>query len=97
MNAVFTPLHIMIGCHYHYSLVDYGETLNNFSAPAVQEYIGHFIEAGLLVRTSRAYPNSFKATEGLKTWIEALCNTPFPTQIWLIPSHKYEYEMVVEK
>lgn len=80
-----TPLHIMLGIHF-YTMPDVPYAQDNpchANSPAVVEYIGDLVNAGLL-EIDAAKPNQVTPTTGLAIWIEGLCSIPFPVKEWKI-------------
>lgn len=53
-------------------------------APAVQESIQRFIDAGIFVRCDHA-ASGINGTEACRVLVEALCAVPFPVQRWVMP------------
>jgi hypothetical protein len=51
--------------------------IENIEAPAMQDALQRFLNEGLL-----SYP-SYKTTEKGRALVNAICNTPLPTQVWL--------------
>ncbi len=80
LNCCISPLIISIAIWYCTRPGDYNGD-DNYDAPAVQEGIKLLCDNGLLVASKGQY----MATEGLGVWVNALCNVPFPIQIWAIP------------
>jgi hypothetical protein len=75
-----TPLMVEIALHYYVNSVTDFPRLN---APAVQLAMSVFMEHGLLEECDDG--PQYQGTEGLTTWINALCSVPFPVQQWVIP------------
>lgn len=84
-----TPLMITIAIHYHCRADDYGVCNgdNNFHAPAVQDALRHFVEAGLLAKQEPTVqsPVQYIATDGLKVYVERLLEVPWPVRGWIMP------------
>ncbi len=79
-----SPLIISIAIWYYTRPGDYNGD-DNYNAPAVQAGIKLLCDNGLLVVSDLVIGQNYIATEGLAVWITALCNIPFPIQIWAIP------------
>lgn len=88
-----TPLEIDIALWYYTRPGDYGEGMgdHNFKAPAVQEALKRFVDAGLLKahEPNSDLPQLFHNTEGLRVYVETLCNVPWPEQRWVVPSMEH--------
>lgn len=85
-----TPLEIDIALWYHTRATDYGVGNGsdyNFHMPAVQQTFQRFIDAGLLKKhePNPDLPQRYYGTEGLRVYVEALCNMPWPEQRWIMP------------
>lgn len=83
-----SPLEISIALHYWTTPGDYSaEDPDHRLSPAVQSALHGFVEAGLLERRTEPTDRGsrFKATDGLRVWIEALCAVPLPVRIWIVP------------
>ena len=90
-----TPLKISIALWYHCRPSDFGKGCgdNNFNAPAVQEALQDFVNAGLLRKSpAGCQQREYYTTEGMTIWVEALCNVRWPEQQWVIPSSVPEYD-----
>lgn len=74
-----TPLHLQLVIHYNVYPVPFPKS----HAPAVIDYTGQLVEAGILKRVEQE--PYYVATERGKAFLEMLCSTPFPVQQWIDP------------
>jgi hypothetical protein len=82
-----SPLEIEIALHYATKGDQFRE--GDFSAPAVNEVLYNMTQKDLLI----ASPNGaagryhYKATDGLKAYVERLCKVPTPERVyrWVFP------------
>lgn len=85
-----TPLEISIALWYYCRVGDYGKGTGdfNFDAPAVQETLQRFVDAGLLKKhePNNDLPQFFHNTDGLRVYVEALCAVSWPEQRWVMPA-----------
>lgn len=93
-----TPLHILIGIHYHSRPVPYAwDRPEERFSKAVRAYTEDLVRAGLLtprepdgddvpehIRNTAAYA----ATDGLRMWVDALTDVPLPKlrEAWTHPA-----------
>jgi hypothetical protein len=80
MNA--TPLMITIALHYLTEKTDYSP-LDHVSQP-VRQALNELSAAGLIESRPGAML-AYHATDGLRVWVEALCEVPLPVRRWVIP------------
>lgn len=83
-----SPLDIMIGLHYWTTPTEYAaDDPQHQRSSGVRERLAWMVRAGFLERLEapNQYGGSYKATEGLGVWVEALCAVPYPMQQWVIP------------
>ena len=87
-----SPLEIMIAIHYHVYPGTYSkDDLNHARSSAVKEIKERFLKLGLLKEARKEFKEKYGAdyegTEGLKVWVNALCNIPKPIMLmtWIIP------------
>ena len=59
----------------------------NANAPAIVDSIVDFVRNGLLI-PSEQNSSGFSATERGKAWVEMICSTPYPEQVWRNPVTK---------
>ena len=89
-----SPLKIKILLHYYSTAGQYNE--GEFDAPAIREAIDEFVQLGLLKRDppdsmcSRAdgiltAEERYKATDGVKIYVETLEAVPLPVLKWVMP------------
>jgi hypothetical protein len=79
-----TPLEIEIGLYYQTRTNDYRD--GDHSAPAVSEALERFVALGLLARGPNATDSrKFRPTEGMRVWVNALRDVPFPENVWVMP------------
>lgn len=83
-----SPLMIDIAIWYHCRVGDYGKGNgdNNFDAPAVRDLLRDFVLGGLLAKSPERSEQEYYATEALHVYVRALCNVPWPVQMWVIPT-----------
>ena len=84
-----SPLEIKIGLHYWTVATEYSwEDEMHRNSPATRNILGWFVRDGLLEKlpVPTEYGATYKATEALGVWVEALCAVPFPVQQWVIPA-----------
>ena len=93
-----TPLHIQIAIHYHCRPCPYAENEPEHRySRAVRMYTQDFVDAGLLIpRTPddddvpehQRNTAEFASTEGLRMFIDALCEISLPKkrEAWVHPS-----------
>ena len=79
-----TPLIINIGLHYYTRAGEFEP--ERFRAPAVQEALASFVSHGLLTKLDEpdTYGATYRPTDGLRVWCEALCSVSWPIQVWQI-------------
>ena len=79
-----SPLKIDILLWYHSRHVDYSDLVSS----AHQEAICYFLNNGYLImmEPGEEFDMSYKPTEKLHFYVEALCNVPEPVQEWVIPN-----------
>ncbi len=85
------PLMISIALHYWTSPEEYdGGDTDHFHSGAVQGILRDYMALGLLEKREppSPYGANYKATDGLKVWVEALCNVPLPVKVWVIPTRE---------
>jgi len=80
------PLHILIGIHYHVSGSgdDYCQGTPHGESEGTASCIGDLLAAGLL-RNSGPDDDAnrkYQPTDGLRFWIDGLCQVPFPVLEW---------------
>lgn len=76
-------LQIEIGLHYCCTgNSDYRD--GDLSAPAVYQEIDNFVELGLLERGTEVGKPRYRATDGMRCWMEALKAVPLPKKEWVI-------------
>lgn len=81
-----TPLELSILIHYRGHAEDY--RFGDFSAPAVRQAIDWFRgDAGLLEPTGIEEPQmgAYRLTAKGEFFVDQLCATPLPVQIWAMP------------
>ena len=76
---MMTPNDIEILIHCHVS----GQPHPRLEAPAVQDSLAHFEQAGMIVQTQSN--NVYSTTPGGQKLMEMLCDTPFPKEEWFDP------------
>lgn len=89
-----SPLKIMIGLHYWTTPTEYAAHDDSHrKSGAVREALADFVNGGLLVKRDKPneYGGTYKPTDALGAWVEALCNVPWPVQVWVIPSKPDPY------
>ena len=77
-----TPLYIEIVSHYCCSDAEFPR----IDAPACQEAIENLVSDGLLELTGET--PAYRATDGARMWLSALCDVPFPTRQWVTPKQQ---------
>lgn len=97
-----SPLEIEIALWYYVRPGDYGKgpgSDNNFNAPAVQNALQRFVEAGLLKAhvPNDDLPQKFHNTDGLRVYVEALCSIPWPEQRWVLPAQEIRSELALAR
>lgn len=82
-----TPLHILIGIHYHCSGdgLDYCAGTPHGESETTKEYCAEMVAAGLLKENhgASAVNRKYEPAEGLPVWIDALQDVPFPALKWV--------------
>lgn len=82
------PGEITILLHYWTTPTEYAadDELHRTSG-FVQESLASFVAMGLLekLREPNRHGGSYRATDALKVYIEAICAVNFPVQTWVIP------------
>lgn len=84
-----SPLEITIGLHYWTTPTEYAaEDPDHQGSPAVTDMLRSFVKRGLLEKLPEPneYGGTYRATDGMRVWVEALCAVPYPERIWVIPS-----------
>lgn len=83
-----TPLQIEIALWYYARACDYRD--GDFSAPAVAEALSGFVEVGLLKRhePNADLPQRYIGTEGLRMYVQAICQVLPPVQEWVWPDER---------
>jgi len=56
-------------------------------APAVANAINGYLTDDIL-RPSGVHPSGLDITERGRAWVEMICDTPYPEQVWLDPRTK---------
>lgn len=54
-----------------------------FEAPAVQEAIGMLLALGAVEKDSNRGDDQYRTTNLGRAWVEAICNVPVPTAVFL--------------
>jgi hypothetical protein len=81
---MITPLHILIGLHYHTKPGRYAEDdPAHARSAAVREYRSEMVAAQLLAPTA----DDYIAGPALAAWIDALISTPWPTASGIMTHH----------
>jgi len=83
-----SPLMIEILLHYLSRTDDYRN--GDFYAPAVRQAIDWLNDNGFLKAAQRGTRRSYHLAERGEVYVKALCEIPFPIQIWVIPEIKLE-------
>lgn len=73
----WTPLHIQLMLHY-YAIAS---AVENSDAPAVLEYTQDLLKHGLI--REGHYSSKYNATEKGEKFVEKLCKTELPKQVWV--------------
>ena len=83
-----SPLEIEIALHYYYSTVDFRG--GDFSAPAVRDAIERFRDDYKLLEPTDSmdvyHDPHYRLTARGHAFVEALCRTPLPVQMWVMPT-----------
>jgi hypothetical protein len=79
-----TPLYIDIGLHYYTRAGEFDP--QRMSAPAVKDALAAFVAHGMLERLDKPdeFGATYKPTDGLTVWCEALCKVNWPVRVWQI-------------
>lgn len=84
-----TPLIVEVAIWYYCRTEDFP---NLAHMPSVRDIIDRFVRFGFLTdqqtaTSGRFPPPRFRATDGLRTYVDALCAVPFPVKIerWELP------------
>jgi hypothetical protein len=77
MKNKFTPLHIELILHYHCCC----NLWPQHDAPAVIEFTDDLLGMGLIVG-DRESGSGYRTTERGGKFVEKLCNTEIPVQVW---------------
>jgi hypothetical protein len=82
---VSTPLEISIALWYYAHEGDY---VTDKTAPVVEEALARFVDAGLLKRNepNADLPQKYFGTDGLRVYVDMLCQMPWPVQQWVLPN-----------
>jgi len=84
-----SPLTLQILLHYWTRPFDYAHNdPTHQNSPAVQSLLESFVSADLLARNTDLCEHQgarYIAGPALSTYITAICNVPFPVQVWKIP------------
>lgn len=78
MKTISTPLHIEILMHFR---INPGP-VPRWGATAVMAAVNDLCREGAIQRDSSGDVHSFEATEKGQAWVEAICATPPPVQVW---------------
>ena len=84
-----SPLEIGIALHYWTTPTEYDDGEGeHFWSPAVQDILSRFVSSGYLIHLDKPneYGGTYKATDALHIYVDAICAVPFPVQTWIIPS-----------
>ena len=74
-----TPLHIQLAIHYYAIAERYAkDNPGHARSPAVRQYTRELVAAGMIV-PDPAEPSGYRATAGLRMYVEALKSVPLPT------------------
>lgn len=88
-----SPLEIMIALHYWTTPCEYAaDDERHRTSGAVTDILESYVRAGFLEKLPEAnkYGGTFKSTDALGVWVDALCSIPFPVQKWVIPDSARE-------
>jgi hypothetical protein len=75
-----TPSGIEVALHYYSRPVPHPR----YDAGAVREAVDALVQLGLM-RPDEQAGSGYRFTEKGKTWIELLCETPMPVEVWVDP------------
>ena len=70
--------------HFYYS----PEPHPRLEAPAIKNAIAGFERDGLLEPTPYQRDGNYHITDKGKAWVEMICATPYPEQVWRNPTTK---------
>ena len=80
-----TPSDIETILHFYYS----PEPHPRESAPAVKNAILGFLSDGMIEEVEPGqYGGKYQTTARGKAWVEMICSTPYPEQVWRNPTTK---------
>lgn len=83
-----SPLEIQMALHFWTRPTAYAEhEPEHRNSGAVKNILAWYVRDGLLEKIpANEHGETYKATDALGVWVEALCSVPFPIQKWVIPS-----------